>query len=221
MNTIPGVTFRPIHQWPGPPTKPYQRQVGRQFRATWRSTIDLLALELRQLHAKHIVLQLDLDERHIRQDGLPRANARPPDQPGVILSFESRHGPLRFHCDAYTWWETNLRVIALTMQALRAVDRYGVVKSGEQYRGWAQLPPPPPAAATMTPEEAAQFIAEHGRVPAGDWRSVLDDIAGERRRAYHAAAERLHPDTDSGDSELFVLLQQAKRILDQHTTGRR
>jgi hypothetical protein len=215
VNTIPGVTFRPIHQWPGTPTKPSERRVGREFSAEWSSTLDLLALELRQLKAENVVLQLDLPEHLIRRDGLPRANARPPDTPGVILSFQSRHGPLQFACDTYGWWETNLRVIALTLQALRAVDRWRATKTGEQYRGWAQLPPPAGPVEQMTVEQAARFIAEGAANPDA-WEDILEDLFGIRQAYYHDAARRLHPDA-GGDHEAFTKLQHAKRILDQHT----
>jgi hypothetical protein len=214
VNTIPGVTFRPIHQWPGPMTPAGERLPGFQFKAGWSSTIELLGLELRQLVARDIVLQLDLTERDLRRDGLPRANARP-GHPGVILAFDSTQGPLQFACDTYQWWETNVRVIALTLQALRAVERYGATKTGEQYRGWQALPPPAVPGGAMTPEQAARFIAEHSGHPQ-DWRAVLGNWAGARTDAYRAAARRLHPDTDTGSHEAFTRLQEAKRILDQH-----
>ncbi|HEV8653157.1 MAG TPA: J domain-containing protein [Actinomycetes bacterium] len=214
MNTIPGVTFRPIDRWPGSMTRPWERRVGRQFSAPWTSTLDLLALELRQLKAEDIVLQLDLTERDIRQDGLPRANARPPGHPGVILSFTSRHGALQFACDTYTWWETNMRVIALTLQALRAAARYGVVKTDEQYRGWAQLPPPAPPDGRMTPEQAARIVAEGADNPDA-WEDILENLMGIRQAYYHDAARRLHPDA-GGSHEAFTRIQAAMRVLDQH-----
>jgi hypothetical protein len=213
MNTIPGVTFRPIHAWPGPMTPTSQRLPGWQFKARWPSTIELLDLELRQLHARDIVLQLDLDERDLRRDGLPRANARP-GHPGVILAFDSTQGPLQFACDTYQGWETNVRVIALTLQALRAVARYGATKTGEQYRGWQALPPPAQANGRMSVEEAARFIAE--QATAGGCPVAPDDVIGPfRQDAYRAAARRLHPDS-GGSHDAFTKLQHAKRVLDEH-----
>jgi hypothetical protein len=100
VNTIPGVTFRPIERWPGRLT-PWSERRTYQFKAGWPSTIELLERELRMLDARNVVLQLDLPERKIRRDGLPYADARP-GHPGVILSFESRHGPLSFANDTWT-----------------------------------------------------------------------------------------------------------------------
>src|SRR5579863_10251967 len=45
---------------------------------------------------------------------------------GIILTFNSKHGPLSYPCDKYSNWQANLRAIALSLEALRAVDRYGV-----------------------------------------------------------------------------------------------
>jgi hypothetical protein len=78
------------------------------------------------------VLQVDLAERDIRVDGLPRSNARYGSHPGAIVSFDSRRGPLRYATDEFTEWKANLRAVALSLKALRDVDRYGVSKRGEQ-----------------------------------------------------------------------------------------
>lgn len=214
MNTIPGVTFRPIHQWPGPMTPDEERWSRYRFQATWPSTVSLLEHELRMAGAEHVVLQLDLTEADLRRDGLPRAHANP-GHPGIILAFELPGvGPIQRAVDRYDHWQANLRAVALTMQALRAVDRYGVVSTQEQYRGWAALPPPAPTNGQMTVEDAARFIAEQACWPE-EWLYVRDNVAGARRDAYRRAAQYLHPDA-GGDHELYVRLQQAKHVLDEH-----
>jgi len=217
VTTIPGVTFRPIHQWPSQLTPNDERRSRHRFQATWTSTINLLTYELRMLDAWDIVIQLDLTERDIRLDGLPRAHAQP-GHPGIILAFEApRVGPVQFACDTYDHWHGNLRAVALTLQALRAVERYGAAKTGEQYRGWAQLPPPAPTNGHMTVEQAARFIAEQAGWPE-EWFYVRDNVAETRRDAYLAAAQRLHPDS-GGSHEAFTRLQEAKCVLDQHATA--
>lgn len=128
-------TFRPISTWPGQMTRNRKRS---RFDSPWAMTLDLLKTELRHIGARNIVIELALSESEIRGDGYPRAQARP-EHPGVILSLESRHGPLRYPCDTFTDWQSNLRAIALALEALRKVDRYGVTKHGEQYKGWLRL----------------------------------------------------------------------------------
>ena len=85
---------------------------------------------------------------HVREQALDfhSADTRA-DTPRVVVSFDSCHGPLRYQCDRFTTtragtkaWHANVRAIALGLEALRKVDRYGIAGSGEQYRGWTALP---------------------------------------------------------------------------------
>lgn len=73
--------FRPL-EWTGPTTD--YRQPAR-FRATYPATLELLFSEAEKLGAEHLVLQVDIRDRDIRTDGLPRANARYGTNPGVIM----------------------------------------------------------------------------------------------------------------------------------------
>lgn len=177
-----GVTVRPLSM------KPEQGFRRAQFRATFSQTISLLHRELRELQAENIVLELDYRERDIRLDGLPRADARL-GYPAVVLSFGSKHGPLRYATAEYNDWHDNLRAIALSMEALRAVDRYGVSKRGEQYTGWKQLESP---GAAMSAEAASDLLASYG---------------GEM-----AALKATHPDK-GGSTEEFHRVQEARRVL--------
>lgn len=207
---------RPLDDWPGQPTE--VRQTSR-FEARFTATVETLARELKHLKAERIVLQVDLRPSQIRVDGLPRADARA-GSPGVVLGFDSVHGPLRYACDRFVasrWkreggedWQHNLRAIALGLEHLRAVDRYGITKRGEQYRGWAELPSGIAQPAThMTSNEARDFIREHADagwdIPDESFAEVLDPL-------YRAAAKRLHPDA-GGDPELFQRLKAARDLL--------
>ena len=198
--------FCPIVTWPCALTRSRGRS---KFSASYNDTLRLLDRELRHLGARNIVIQLALRPEEIRIDGLPRSGSRP-SHPGVILSFDSKHGPLSYPCDRYADWESNLRAIALSLEHLRAVDRYGVTRRGEQYRGWTALPP---VATAMTNDEAAAFLARmcgDGAHPDLFFRS--EDAV---KQAYRAAAFRLHPDR-GGDVEEFKRLQDAKDALDRH-----
>ena len=163
----------PIVRWSGEQTKsrrrdPFSHHVraergngrGMERRAgvDWRKTTDLLARELRQLRAKNIVLQMAVTDADIRNDGRVRANASPA-HPGVIVTFDSKHGPLSYPCDQFTDWQANVRGVALALEALRKVDRYGVTRRGEQYTGWKQLPSAGGTTTTMTAERAAEILA--------------------------------------------------------------
>lgn len=204
-----GLRFRPIQQWPGELTRSRRRS---PFEAGLSATQDLLTREIRALSAKTVVIQLAIGETDLRNDGLPRASARP-EHPGVILSLESPYGPLSYPCDTFTDWQSNLRGIALALEALRKVDRYGVTKNGEQYRGWRQLG----AGAATTQDEAAYFIARSARPDQSEeeirqWCGTLVTDGAVLARAYRLAAQKLHPDT-GGESADFLRLQQAKAVL--------
>lgn len=211
--------FRPIDVWPGEMTR--QRK-SSPFYSSYMQTLEKLEAELRHLRARDVVIQLDLDEGQIRLDGLPRAGAQP-GHPGVILAFDSVHGPLKYATDVFVSWADNLRAIALGLEALRRVERYGITKRGEQYTGWKALGSGiPMAAATpaMSLDDAAWFLVEHAHDmsdPVGAAESMLAGDAKLCERLYREAAKTLHPDV-GGDDDLFKLLTEARDLLLEETS---
>lgn len=195
--------FRPL-DWAGPST-PGQRKTA-QFRATYPATLDLLFREVAQLYGKHLVIQADIRERDIRTDGLPRANARFGEHPGVIITFDSVHGPLRYATDVFTDWQDNLRAIALALEALRAVDRYGVSKTGQQYTGWRALEAGT-APAFASADAALRWMRE--QLPDSVATGLGNGAAGSM---YRQLARRLHPDA-GGDPDDWERLDAARRVL--------
>jgi len=87
---------------------------------------------LKQIEVYDVKIKLEIEEHEIAR----------PKSPGVVLFFNGKHGEIAMPCDTYDSWTANLRALSLTLTALRAVDRYGASKSGEQYRGWQQLSAP-------------------------------------------------------------------------------
>ena len=192
---------RPL-QWAGPRTPVGERRHS-QFKAGWTDTLRLLETELANLDAKNVVWQLDYQDSDLRINGELKANAKHRGDPGVRILFDSRHGPLVYATDQYWEWRDNVRAIALSLQALRAVDRHGVTRGAEQYKGFRAIGATPMGSeAPMTEEEAAAFVREHSGRP--DVSVTLD--------TYKAAARRLHPD-QGGSTFGFQRLQEAKRVL--------
>lgn len=194
------VRFRPIEHWPGEQTSPRQRsRFGhRQNGASQSEAIGVCKTELRHLGATELVIQLALNEWDIRQDGWPRSNARVPPHPGVILSFESKHGPLSYPCDTFTRWEDNLYAIGRALEALRKVDRYGVSGSGQQYTGWKKI------GAVSTPSAELVLAKEIG--------CTVEWVRANTRAVYLAARKKAHPDA-GGTAERFHAVQQAAKAL--------
>jgi hypothetical protein len=197
-----GVTLRPITTWPGVETK---TRVASNFSAQWRQTLKLLDTELRHLSSGRVsaVLQIAMREQDFRIDGMPRANAKPA-HPGVILSIDSKHGPLTYPCDKFTTWQDNLRAIALALEALRKVDRYGITASGEQYRGWRAIESAP-ASRFETADDAELFLRWFGgSFGDGQITSVI-------RRARAMA----HPDRRNGDRTESDAVDVAVQLLER------
>lgn len=180
------------------------------FEATWTATLDLLDRELFQLNARNVVLQVAVTERGVRLDGSLRADAKA-DHPGVILTFDSKHGPQRYQCDRFErgfrgareGWQCNVRAIALGLEALRKVDRYGIVQGGEQYRGFGALPAARPMPAAMTIDEACRLlkVERHGRLNG----PVIS-------AAYREQSKNHHPDV-GGDPDTFRRITEARDLL--------
>lgn len=200
------IRFRPISQWPGEMRSDRRRST---FKATFSKTLDLLDRELSYLEVTSLVIEAGFSESDIRLDGWPRSHARPA-HPGVVLSFESKFGPLRYPCDTFDDWHDNLRAVGLALEALRKVDRYGVTKRAEQYTGWRQLPSGDGDNGVFrTRQDAAQFIASF---------CDADPLAVETdretaRTAYLVAAKRVHPDSPTGSEAAFKGLQAARGML--------
>lgn len=219
------VTFRPLDptRWPGPPST----RRSPQFRSTWSQTLGLLDHELRAIRAKDVIIEAAFRPGEIRNDGWPRADAKDPGFPGVMLSFESMHGPLRYLTDVYSsgsWydrgnyvrvpgWQANLRAIALSLEALRAVDRHGVSRHGEQYQGWQDaLPPGRPMPAAMTVEDAARLLG----LDPDDYEPNDVGWRGAVTIAFRLASKEHHPDA-GGDPETFRRLAEARDLLKAQT----
>ena len=209
------LTIEPIRRWPRKLTPADDRR-GGTFRASYGKTVQLLESELNAIAASNTRIHLAIDRAEIRRDGQLRADAWP-EHPGVILTFDKPGtGRVVMPCDAYEHWHTNLRALALSLKALRSVDRYGVTTSGEQYGGWKQLPPG--AQTDIVSQEgidaAAVFVANHGGgVP---FAAVLKSI-DTYRAAYRRAAKTLHPDANGGrQREEWFQLNRAAAILDAH-----
>lgn len=209
-----GLQSGPIREWPGTLRAPEARERAKFMRpGRWRDgkwipqspvpltrTLADLRRELEALRAIDPVMLIAVDPGQFRIDGRPYAKARP-EHPGVILTFEiPKIGTVSYPCDKYTRWEDNLRAIVLSLEALRLVDRHGVTRRGEQYRGFLAIE------ATAAPA---------GFATAAEAQGFLEIIVGTRqlglRQLLREAQRQSHPD-HGGDASVFqrVSLAEAK-----------
>lgn len=174
------------------------------FKSTYSQTLDLLESELNKLGAKLITIQAGYSLPDIRNDGWPRAAAKP-SHPACALQLVDRRGlQLVFRSHKFCTFESNLRAIALTLESLRAVDRYGVVE-GEQYSGFRQLAAPEP----LTRLQAATWLSH---ATTATIESILASGTADLDVLYRAAACIMHPDR-GGSTAQFQKLQEVMGIL--------
>ncbi|WP_051137845.1 hypothetical protein [Leucobacter chironomi] len=206
MNAWPdSMKTGPIRDWPGTLT-PERRRA--QFSATLTSTLRTLDREIWNLvdtraQQKSAELLIAIPAGAFRRDGRPYANARP-EHPGVIFSLDSRHGHLSYPCDTFTAWQDNLRAIALALEALRKVDRYGVTRHGEQYRGFLEIEATAAPARFATVDDAVAFLASFSAAPRA--------AEAPPRVLLRLAQRRAHPD-QGGDEAAFQRVSLAETKL--------
>lgn len=170
-------TFRPLPRWPYPDTR--DRRSRSTLKAAWSDTLDLVRYEIERLDGRDVVIGAAFREDDIRLDGMPRSNAREPWHPGIEISFDSPHGRLVYATDVCSYWQHNVRSIGLGLEALRAVDRYGITRRGEQYAGFLKLETSAPSVdrGRQLVEEAGgirQALMRHHPDHGGDPRALAD-----------------------------------------------
>lgn len=174
------VTFRPLPVWPYRETPYRERRSRSTFRVSYPDTLADLAYQIMFLNPGYDVDDLNVvfgagfEERDIRKDGQPRADARALRHPGVEISFDSMHGRLTYATDTCELWQHNVRSIALGLDALRAVDRYGISQHGQQYAGFIAIP----ADTRLARGEA--LIRQHGSAVAA-LKATHPDHGGDPR----------------------------------------
>lgn len=183
-----------------------------KFKANYDKTLSDLEYELLKLSATSIVIQAGFADNQIRNDGWPYSKARP-EHPGVIVSFRSRGQDLSFPCLTYDDLEDNLRAIALSLEALRQVDRYGVTKTGEQYTGFKQIGAP---GESDSLQDAARLLSRYAGGASegfGVHHIIGDGTVAEK--AYRLAAMKTHPDR-TGTRDEWEKVTAARDQLQKH-----
>lgn len=201
----------PIGEWPGALT-PSSEKRQSPFRATLTDTLKVLDREIYQVvdtrvQQESAELLIAIPAGGFRLDGRPRSDARP-EHSGVIFSIDSRHGHLSYPCDTFSTWQDNLRAIALALEALRKVDRYGVTKRGEQYRGFLALEATAMPAGFVSAQAAIDWLVEYS-----GWKPTFPGGGVVVSAVVRAAQRRAHPDMggDPGDFQRVVLAEAKLR----------
>jgi hypothetical protein len=175
-------------QWPKgwPKTETGKRESGIRFKnVSLAGALSGLQEEIRRLGGKNLALSSNYT--------LGSTN---PKEPGVVAYFDYDGKPVAMPCDRWNQIEANVRAIALTIEAMRGMERWG--------------------AKHMITAMFAGFTALPARTGPSCW-----DVLGIRSEplpteqvvmaAYRTLAQKAHPDK-GGSTEAFNELTQAKDI---------
>lgn len=126
-------------QWPAgkPRTQIPKRS---NFSGSQNECQNQVVKEVKLLGGRNLVISTNIK---LRQDGLPYASQRAPDDKGVAVYFEYEGNQQCFACDKWDLVKDNMRAIAKTIEALRGIGRWGsgdMVRSA--FKGFQALPPP-------------------------------------------------------------------------------
>lgn len=152
-----------------------------------------LARQLELLGARSITLSTNLERR---LDGLPRGKQAQPEDPGASVWFTLNGKPTVLACDR--WWrvEHNIRALALHIDALRGMERWGVGSMAQAFAGYTALP-----------ETASSSSSS-------PWWEVLESEPNLPLEVYEQAYRRLallcHPDKQGGSHEAMIQLNAAR-----------
>lgn len=186
-------------QWPaGKPRKQFperSRFVERSIDAATR----VLSEELRRLGASNMVLSTNL---RLRNDGFPRSNQAQPSDRGVAVYFSYKKQPMCFACDRWDRIQDNIYAIAMTIEALRGIERWGSGSMVEQaFTGFVALP---------APRSANDPWGLLGIRP-GATEAEID-------AAYREKAKKAHPDAPGGSVEAMQALNEARAAVKGRAT---
>jgi len=173
-------------------TESWRRHSNRHFTKGFAASRDELLAEIKRLGGNKIIMSTNIP---LRNDGLPYANTREPADGGVAVYFEYKGKPMCFACDRYKYCRENVRAIALTIEALRGIERWGASDMIERaFRGFTAIP-------ETTGTSWRDLLGFTSTQPVNE-----DDVETAFRRLAHSA----HPDK-GGDTQRFQALMNARR----------
>jgi hypothetical protein len=173
--------------WPDrwPRTESAKRQSSR-FKTGFTAAVHETLAELRRLGASNIVVSSNVPTG---RGGLPLASAKRVDDVGVAVYFTLKGKQRCFADDRWDKIEDNIHAIAMTIEAIRGIERWGTSDMVEAaFAGFALLPAP------------------------DDWRSELGNpkTREEAEAAYRQRSRTAHPDVPGGSHERMARLNRAR-----------
>lgn len=175
--------------WPDgwPRTKTAQQS---KFKTTLYKAQDRLTDEVARMGGTGLVVS---SNGPLRRDGKIYADADPQDA-GVAVYFQRKGKSMVFACDRYGWIADNLHALALTIEALRGIERWGASEMMERaFSGFKQL---------AAENEGMSW-----------WKTLqvgADATTAEIDAAYKKLAKFAHPDMPGGSEAAMGALNVAR-----------
>jgi hypothetical protein len=160
---------------------------------------------LKLMGAQHSVVSSNLPTRSI--DGMPRSDVAVAKNrsKGVAVYWLLDDTPHVMACDTFDRVEDNLHAIALTLEAMRGIERWGAVQAAQMFQGFQALPPGTGEVDSAQRPWREVFAADGGPIPTD--LPPEDQLAIAKGR-YRRAIAKAHPDA-GGDMAAAAELNQA------------
>jgi hypothetical protein len=122
-------------------TKSPQRSPFRRPGYPWvghsmSEAMDLIESNVRQMQGTNLIVSTNIK---LRQDGLPYSGQAQPKDTGAAAYFTLKNKPISFSCDKYNRVECNLWSIGKTIEATRAIERWGSATIEQSFRGFMAI----------------------------------------------------------------------------------
>ncbi len=197
-------------QWPpGWQRTPPEKRTSSRFFHGFSAALSSLREELRMLGAANVVITSDLP---VRRDGMPYAEGRRGTDPGIAVWFVHEGAERVIACDRYISIADNLRAIALSIEAIRGLARWGA--SDLVSRAFAGFNALPPGTAERANWRHVFGFSPH--LSNGDSAQKRRDILDVVRAHYRTLIKVAHTDVGGDNAravELNLAMEEAEREL--------
>ncbi len=176
-------------QWPAGKPRTANPQRSRFQNKTINVAVSHLMHQLTLMgNVRDIIISTNL---RLRLDGLPYSDQKQPADKGAAIYFKYKGQDMVFACAAWDKIEDNIYAVAMTIEALRGIERWGSGDMMQQaFTGFVAL---------EAPGEGAR--RRWWQVLGVDERASLDTI----RQVYRNKARSEHPDKGGSDSRMADL----------------
>lgn len=150
--------------------------------------VNLIDGNVRAMNGTGLIVSTNIK---LRLDGLPYSGQAQPDDTGAAVYFQLKQRPIVFACDKFRRVECNLWSIGKTIEATRAIERWGAASIEQSFRGFMAIPE---------------------RTGGMTWWTVLEtahNATEEQVKARYIELSKIHHPDKGGDPDKWMKIRQA------------